>query len=67
MPIWFSKEPALHKRWVLDLAILEEVLRPSAVGGWPLPGSTEHGHELGQTPGDGEGQGDLALLQSMGL
>ena len=25
------------------------------------------GHELGQTLGDGEGQGKLALLQSMGL
>ena len=63
MPAWFS---ALRKSWVLDLAILEEVLRPLALGGWPLPGSTGHGHELGQTPGDGEGQGDLALLQSMG-
>ena len=52
MPAWFS---ALHKSWVLDLAILEEVLRLLALGGWPLPGSTGHGRELGQTPGDSEG------------
>lgn len=51
---------------MLDLGILEEVLRPLALGGWPLPGSTGHGHELGQTLGDGEVQGDLALLQSVG-
>ena len=32
--------------------------------GWP---HQLNGHEFEQTPGDGEEQGSLALLQSMGL
>lgn len=29
---------------MLDLGILEEVLRPLLWGGWPLPGKHRHGH-----------------------
>ena len=38
MSAWFSKEPALCKSWLVDLAVLEEVLRHFALGAWPSPG-----------------------------
>lgn len=66
MSAWFSKEPALCKSWLVDLAVLEEVLRHFALGAWPSPGDNMDMTFLGG-PKAGSVFQHASILASLGL
>lgn len=65
MSLCFSKEHALWKSWMLDLAVLEGVSRPVSLGAWHSAGGLKRG--LPGWPPNGRPFQYASILLPLGL